>query len=406
MLAGRPRQRHVAHGGVKSSGMKSSGMKSSGMKSSGMNRRRAGGGRLTGRRLTVTLILTAGAVAYAGPASAALPALYVTPQETTPAMFTLMDIWASNRVNSEVVVRLNGTIVAIGATDGNGNYASGDVPVPAGAVFCGSNNVAWYNNDSADANWLAGTTVMVYCPTVQVTPNPLSTGGGPATFTVTGSGYPPDRAVILTLDGTQLPFNNTYTDPNGAITTSVSNPALACGSHRLTMTSQPPPIIEWEIHSAAPSTVDATPPIPASTTITVNGVGCAPSPSPSPTPPQSVPPPSHGTPKITANPTVLVDGTLTHVTGSGFVPSQPVTLTWQTLAGAKLSVCSPNADNAPPLTADAKGAIDTFCYAVPHEMLGAEQIVAVQGTAHAAAPVVIEGGSMQPSSGDQFIFRR
>ena len=218
-----------------------------------MNRRRASDRRLTARRLTVTLILTVGAVAYAGPASAALPALYVSPQETTPAMFTLMDIWASNRVDSLVVVRLNGTIVASGATDGNGNYVSGDVPVPSGAVFCGSNNVAWYNNDSSDANWLAGTTVMVYCPSVQVTPNPLSTGGGPATFTVTGSGYPPDRAVILKLDGTQLPFNDTYTNPSGTFTTSITNPALPCGAHQFTATSQPPVVIQWDIHSAAPS---------------------------------------------------------------------------------------------------------------------------------------------------------
>ena len=368
-----------------------------------MNSPRAGSRQLTARRVTVTLILTIGAVAYAGPASAANPTIYVNPQETTPAMFTLMDIWASSSwgAGNQVFVTLRGVEVANGFTSSTGSYASGDVPVPAGVVVCGANEVDWLSS----GDFITSTNVMVYCPTVQVTPNPLGTGGGPATFTVTGSGYPPDRAVILKLDGTQLPFNDTYTDPTGAFTTSITNPALPCGSHQLTATSQPPVIPQWEIHSAAPSTVAATPPIPANTTVTVNGAACTTSPSASPTPPQTVPP-ARGAPKLAANPTVITDGTLTHVTGSGFAPSQPVTLTWQTPAGATLSGCSPNADSAPPLSADAKGAIDTFCYAVPHEMLGAEQILAVQGTARAAAPVVIEGGSMQPSSGDQFIFRR
>ena len=85
---------------------------------------------------------------------------------------------------------------------------------------------------------------------------------------------------------------------------------------------------------------------------------------------------------------------------------QAVTLTWQTIAGVQLSACSPNADSAPAPTADATGKLDTYCYARPHQVLGAAQIVAVQSTELAAAPVVVEGGSMQPSSGDQFIFRR
>lgn len=358
---------------------------------------------LTTRRLTVTLALTVGAVAYGGTASAANPTIYVNPTETTPALFTTMDIWVSSSWESggEVEVTLRGTPVANGLTDSNGSYISGDVPVPSSAVACGANEVDWRSG----GDFVAYTTVMVYCPTVQVTPNPLGTGGGPATFTVTGSSYPPDRSVYLTLDGTELPFSGTYTDPNGAFTATVTKPALPCGTRRLTATSQPQVVPRSIIRSAPISTVDSTPPLPASTTFVVNGAGCAVSPSPSS--PPVTPPPSRGAPKIVANPAVLNDGTLTHVTGTGFAPSQPVTLTWQSTAGAPLSVCSPDADSAPPLSSDAKGAIDTYCYAEPHQMLGAAQIVAVQGAAHAAAPVVIEGGSMQPSSGDdQFVFRR
>lgn len=372
------------------------------MSGSGTGGSRAGSARLPARRLTVTLVLIAGAFAYSGTASASNSVIYVNPTETTPALFTTMDIWVSSdfEAGRQVLVTMGNAEIADGVTSSNGSYISGDVHVPAGSFACGANEVDWIS----DFEFVTSTTVMVYCPTVHVTPNPLGTGGGPATFTATGTGFPPERSVYLTLDGTTLPFNNTYTDPNGALTTSVTSQALACGSHQLTMTSQPQVIPEIAVRPAASSTVDADPPLPASTTFTVNGAGCATSPSPSP--PPAVPPPSRAAPKLTANPTVFTDGTLTHVTGSGFAPNQPVTLTWQSPAGATLSVCSPNADSAPPLKADAKGAIDTFCYAVPHQMLGAEQIVAVQGTAHAAAPVVIEGGSMQPSSGDQFVFRR
>ena len=382
-----------------------------GMRSSHANGRRVSRGRMrsprvTARRLTVVLILTIGAVAYGGPASAANPTIYVAPNETTPGMFTLMDIWASSSwgAGNQVLVTLRGTEVANGLTNSSGSYVSGDVSVPAGVVVCGANEVDWISS----GDFITSTTVMVYCPTVQISPNPLDTGGGAATFSVAGSGYPPDRAVYLTLDGAALPFNDTYTDPSGAFTTSLSNPALACGTHQLTATSQPPVIPQWNIRSAAASTVQATPPIPASTTFTVVGAGCATTPptSPSPSTPQQ-PPPSRFPPKIAANPAVITDGTLTHVTGSGFVPSQPVALTWQTPAGARLSDCSPDADSAPPLKANATGNIDTYCYARPHETLGAAQLVATQGVAHAAAPVVVEGGSMQPSSGgDDFIFRR
>lgn len=380
MLASRPRQRHVAHCRVKSRGMNS---------------------RVRTRRLTVVLILTVGAVAYAGPASAANPAIFVNPQETTLAQFNLMDIWVSSSWESggDVEVTLNERDVVDGQTDSNGSYASGDVPVAAGVAFCGTNQVDWISS----GDFITSTTVMVYCPTVSVTPNPVDRSSGTASFTVTGSGYPQFREMVITLDGSQTPINtNTSVDRSGRFTYQAQMPALPCGTHRLTATSQPPPQIGWE-RSGPVSTVDATPPLPASTTFMVTG---CPSPSPSSSP-SSPPPPQRFTPKIVANPAVITDGTLTHVTGTGFAPNVPVALTWQTPAGATLSACSPDADSAPALKADAAGKIDTFCYARPHETLGAAQIVATQGLAHAAAPVVVEGGSMQPSSGgDDFIFRR
>jgi hypothetical protein len=365
-------------------------MKSSGMKS----------GHLRARRLTVVLILTIGVVAYAGPASAANPVVFVNPQETTLAQFNLMDVWASSSwsAGGDVFVTLNGREVVDGLTNSGGSYVSGDVPVPAGVALCGANEVDWISG----GDFITSTTVMVYCPTVSVAPNPVDRSSGTASFTVTGSGYPQFREMVITLDGSQTPINTaTFLDRSGRFTYTANIPALPCGTHRLTATSQPPPQIGWE-RSGPASTVDATPPLPASTTFMVTGC-----PSPSSSPSNPPPPPPRFTPKIVANPAVITDGTLTHVTGTGFAPNAPVALTWQTPAGATLSTCSPDADSAPALKADAGGKIDTFCYARPHETLGAAQIVATQGIAHAAAPVVVEGGSMQPSSGgDDFIFRR
>jgi hypothetical protein len=352
--------------------------------------------RRTAYRLTVAAVLIAAGIVHGGgpaPAMVAPPSYYVYayPGETTLAQFTQMDVFFSSSAGGtpfQITVTLRGVPIVTAQTDSAHAYTSPDLTVPAGAAACGQNAV---NVDYA-GYVLARTEITVYCPTVQVTPNPVNSGGGPATFTVTGLGFPQDRTADLTLDGQTPGFASPFTDGNGAFSQPVQRPALACGTHRLTATGQPPPVIGIVLHSA----VDPNPPLPASTVFTVGGPGCVVVP----------PPPPPGNPAITANPAVLTDGTLTHVTGTGFTPNQAVTLSWQTIAGAQLSACSPNADSAPTLTADAAGKLDTYCYARPHEVLGAAQIVAVQGTQHAAAPVVVEGGSMQPSSGDQFVFRR
>ena len=198
----------------------------------------------------------------------------------------------------------------------------------------------------------------------------------PVPITLTGSVFPQDfNSFTVDIDGTPLTTSPTF---NGdAFTTVITASGLACGKHTITVNDK----------------MGGSPPVIATAPLTV--VQCS-------------------QPTLTANPAVFVDGSYTHVTGAGFAPGQPVALTWQTVAGATLSVCSPTADSAPSLVADATGNLDTFCYAPPHQILGAAQIVATQTTTvgavqsvqHAAAPVVIEGGSMQPSSSEnEFIFR-
>jgi hypothetical protein len=349
-------------------------------------------------RLAVAALLVLGGVAHGRPAPAAvIPisyTLYALPYETTPAQLTALDVFfqasrPGGRTALPIAVTLDGRTLTTTTTDANWDYTSPDLPVPGGLVTCGTNQVAVVAQVTPPVT-LQTATVQAYCPTLAVTPNPVPSGGGPATFTVTGTGYQPDRTVTLNLDGATNSFANEFTDETGRFTATVTRPALACGAHQLVGTGQTPPVIGIVPRNA----VGSDDLVPAGTSFAVAGGACTPAPPP-------------GKPAITANPAVLEDGTFTHVTGSGFAAHQAVVLDWQTVGGAVVDACSPNADAPPTLTADAAGKIDTYCYARPNELLGAAQIGAVQGAAKAAAAVVVEGGPMQPSSGgDQLVFRR
>jgi hypothetical protein len=201
---------------------------------------------------------------------------------------------------------------------------------------------------------------------ITATPGAIIGTQEPTSITVNGSIFPLARQATVEIDG--VPAGPPVPVPNGTVNTVITAQGLACGQHAVTVT---------QTAVRGGTVITATAPLVVT--------HCA---------------------RLTANPAVVTDGTLTHVMGTGFTPKQAVTLGWQTVAGVQLSACSPNADSAPAPTADAAGNLDMYCYARPHQVLGAAQIVAVQGTEHAAAPVVVEGGSMQPSSGDQFVFRR
>lgn len=352
------------------------------------------------RRLAVIFILLVGGIAPGGPVSADVEGFtfQISPVETTLGQFSTINI-ASTAFGAGVplTVTLQGVTVASGRSDRTDAFNPGDVAVPAGAAGCGTDTVDLESIDDTGVTFTAASrTVTVYCPTVHVTPDPIDSGGGPASFTATGTGYPPDRAVSLTIDGDPNPFVTVVTDGNGGFAEPASRPQLACGTHTLTATGASGQIV---IQSVQTSAVDPFPTLPASTRFSVTG--CV-----------TVPPPR---PKLAANPAVFVDGTYTQVIGTGFAPGEPIELTWQTPAGVTLTACSPTADSAPPLVTDAHGDIDTACFAPPHQILGAARLVATQTTTQnaaavtqqAAAPVVVEGGSMQPSSGSsELVFRR
>lgn len=346
------------------------------------------------RRPAATLVVTLAVVICAGLAggqaqavspAASLPGCvgFTTPsvqiapsvigQGQLPATFTTTDRYFAGRGGyydafTLDCAKLNVTPVTEGETD----YVT--FTGPAG-LSCGQHvfDDKYYAGGTAPDQEFFGT-FTVSCITAH--PDIIIGTQQPVPITVTGSVFFQDfNSFTVDIDGAPVTASPSF---NGdTMSTVITASALACGKHTITVDEK----------------MGGAPPIIATAPLTV--VQCT-------------------QPKLTANPAVFVDGSYTHVTGTGFAPSQPVALTWQTAAGATLSACSPTADSAPPLVADANGDLDTFCFAPPHEILGAAQIVATQTTTvgpaqsvqHAAAPVVIEGGSMQPSSsGDELIFR-
>lgn len=314
-------------------------------------------------------------------------------QAQLPVTFTTSDAYYPPRGAYYDAYTLDCSPVSIGTTPSGGtNYVT----------FVGSSNLScgphvfddkYYAGGSTPDQEFAGT-FTVSC--VSANPSTIISTQQPIPITVTGSTFFQDYN-SFTVDIDATPVSTTPTFSGNTFTTVITAQGLSCATHTITVSEK--------LGGSIPTT--------ATTPLVVQcpqGGGTPPPNTPS-TPAQ--PPRRAGAPKLTVNPAVIADGTLTHVTGTGFNPGVPVTLTWQSPAGTKLFACSADTLTTPPPAADASGKIDVYCLAQPHEALGAEQIVADQtanaqlSARHAAAPVVVEDGSMQPSNGDdQLIFRR
>lgn len=203
--------------------------------------------------------------------------------------------------------------------------------------------------------------ITVLCPTVSVNPSTIAQSAEPVQVSVVGGSFHPNQPVTVTVDGTTVGHGTT--DGNGGITLPFPATGLGCATHQVTLTEQ--------------SEV----PLSASTTLTVTCQSAA------------------GTATLAINPIVLQPGMLTEATGSGFAPNQPVVLTWQAPDGTPLL-------GSTTVTASATGTIDTYCMVFDNDLLGDRQLVATQGTTTAQTPAVVDGGTMQPSTGDQLVFRR
>jgi hypothetical protein len=265
-------------------------------------------------------------------------------------------------------------------------------------VFVDGQKIAFSTNDSGDIVFTAAppcgqhtldiqevrgeltndTTGTFYVACITATPGVIGTGQQPAQITVAGGVFAPTVPVVVRIDGTQV---GQATTGRGAMTisTPVTANGLGCGVHTVSATQLYTPPVE----GAATETVIATAPLTVAQ--------CA---------------------RLAVNPPVMPDGTLTHVTGTGFNPGEQVALAWQGPGGAVIDACSSDAIGGQTVTADGSGNVDVYCLALAHESLGAEQLSASQAATaklpaeQATAPVVVEGGSMQPSTGDELIFRR
>ena len=320
--------------------------------------------------LATVLAACAGLVQGAAAHAAVAPSILITPvligASQLPATFTTNYFEDGDGAFDNVFV--DGAQIQFTTND------SGDIMFTA-APPCGRHTLTVEEVRGEITNDTTGT---FYVACITATPGTIATSLQPATITVAGGVFAPALPVVIRIDGNQV---GQATTARGVMTisTPVTANGLGCGQHTVSATQLYTPPSE----GAATETVIATAPL------TVGG--CA---------------------RLTVNPPVMPDGTLTHVTGTGFNPGEQVAITWQGDGGAVVDACSSTAIGGQPVAADGAGNIDVYCLALAHESLGAEQIAAAQvATAQmpaeqATAPVVVEGGSMQPSSGDELIFRR
>jgi hypothetical protein len=391
--------------------------------------------RLLNRIAAVCFVAGAG-VLVASPADAA--GVNVTPTEAL--LYGLNQITVSGYSSVLTTVYFNG--VAIGQVEGDvdSSYYSTTLPLPPagspGAAHCGANTVTIAESTG---------TVTADCAAIQVTPNPVLAGQLPGKFTVAPTNFPLRELYQLTLDGT--PETITYVPG----TTDLSFTATpACGTHQVVLTqryratpvsAQAPLTVLCPAVTVNPGSIQQ-PAEPVQVTaqgtgfqggqpvsVLVDGKPVA-SGTTDPTGAVTLPFPaaglgcgSHqvtlvengpltptatttlavtncaGTATLAINPVVVQSGMLTEATGSGFTPNQPVVLTWQAPDGTPLL-------GSTTVTASPTGTIDTYCMVFDNGELGDRQLVATQGTTTATTPAVVDGGTMQPSAGDQLVFRR
>lgn len=243
----------------------------------------------------------------------------------------------------------------------------------APSVACGIHQVQLFQaNDVVKATLSASAQYVVLCPAAAVDPVGIARDSQPTPVTVSGSGLDPATPISVAID--DRPVATATTDGTGALSKPVTVAGLDCGDHAVTLTEQ-----------------QVRPPARAATTLTVTCPGV----------------------DLAVAPAVVAEGMTTQVSGSGFVPNQPVTLVWQLSDGSTVA-----ADGSP-AKPDANGRLSFYCLILAHQDVGGRTLVATQsvdtvdGTVAqivAKASAVVQGGTMQPSMlnrvGPQLVFRR
>ena len=248
---------------------------------------------------------------------------------------------------------------------------------PATGAICGTNTVTLVDEGVAGDPAIIQLPITAYCPSIQIAPSSVTHASEPTTVQVTGTGFVDSSPIQIMIDGHAVAQGTS--SAAGAVTMPVPISGLGCTPTPHEVTVQMPP-------AGVPATVANS----ASAPLTVTGC------PPATTPTQ---PPSTAKPTLTANPDVVEQGQVTHVTGTGFTPNSPVVLSWQPTAGS-------GTQTGPTVTADASGDIDDYLVVLLNDLYVPCDLVATQGAASVSTPVLVQGGSMEPSSNDELVFRQ
>jgi hypothetical protein len=209
----------------------------------------------------------------------------------------------------------------------------------------------------------ASAQITVLCPQITLTPAAVPLASQPATVLVTGGQFHPNQPVTISLNGANV--GSTVTDETGSFSLPITAARLNCAAHQVTASEQ---------------TTQGGPTFLFSASAQLQVTACQQT--------------------LAVDPAVIRRGELTHVTGTGFAPGIPVTLTWQ-LPGGGASLLGTLT-----VTAGTDGNIAAFFLVMPGDLLGARQLVATQGSSKLTADALVGPGPMQPTSGGHLVYRR
>ena len=165
------------------------------------------------------------------------------------------------------------------------------------SATCGVHQVQLFQtNGVVHATLQASAQYVVLCPAAAVDPAGIARDSQPTPVTVSGSGFDPATSISVAVDA--RPIATATTDATGALSTPVTVAGLGCGDHAMTLTER-----------------RFKPPATAATTLTVTCPGV----------------------DLAVDPDVIAEGMTTDVTGSGFVPHQPVMLVWHLSDGSAVA---------------------------------------------------------------------
>jgi hypothetical protein len=237
---------------------------------------------------------------------------------------------------------------------------------------CGTHTVTLTQDLGDGQTAVASARITVLCPAITVNPPSFPLAKEPGKVQVTGTQFHSDTPVTITLDGT--PAGTTTTDKNGGFRVPVTSKGLDCGAHKVTATEQPAANSSALFGGSAPALS-----VLFSESAIVSVTNC----------------------KLSLTlPPAVVAGEAAQVTGTGFGPGVPVTLTWK-LPGASGAALPGTLT----LTPDAAGNIDGHFLILPPGMLGPRQALATQGKLKQTADTLVMLWPTQPSPGGQLVYR-